>query len=71
MSIGLQELESVKKNLQGDIYWDEKYRAIYSTDASIYRKVPAAVVHPKSDQDIIELVQFATKNNTSLIARTA
>ena len=71
MSIGLQELEAVKKNLQGDIYWDEKYRAIYSTDASIYRKVPAAVVHPKSDQDIIELVRFATKNKTSLIARTA
>lgn len=71
MSIGLQELASIKKNLQGDIYWDEKYRAIYATDASIYRKVPLAVVHPKSDQDIIKLVEFVTKNKISLIARTA
>jgi len=71
MSIGLEELMALKNNLQGEIYWDEKYRAIYATDASIYRKIPAAVVHPKSDQDIITLVQFATKNKTSLIARTA
>lgn len=71
MSIGLQELVTLKKNLQGDIYWDEKYRAIYATDASIYRKIPAAVVHPRTDQDIITLVHFAIKNKTSLIPRTA
>ena len=71
MAIDTKELNKLKSALEGDLYWDEKYRSIYATDATIYRKLPLAVVHPRSEKDIQTLVDFATKYKTSLIARTA
>jgi len=44
---------------------------MYATDASDYREVPAAVVYPRHESDIRELVRFARENNISLIPRTA
>jgi FAD/FMN-containing dehydrogenase/Fe-S oxidoreductase len=44
---------------------------MYSTDASDYKEVPQAVVYPKHESDIRELVRFASENSISLIPRTA
>ncbi len=44
---------------------------MYATDASDYREVPQAVVYPKHESDIKELVRFAKENHISLIPRTA
>ncbi len=44
---------------------------MYATDASDYREVPQAVVYPKHESDIKELVRFAKENLISLIPRTA
>ena len=44
---------------------------MYATDASDYRELPRAVVYPKNESDIRELVRFASENSISLIPRTA
>jgi len=44
---------------------------MYATDASDYKELPRAVVYPKHEADIRELVRFASKNSISLIPRTA
>src|SRR6516162_8336239 len=46
-------------------------RALYSTDASVYRELPQAVALPKTEEDIRKLIFFAIANGTSLIPRTA
>ena len=65
------ELLTLKNQLEGDLYWDEMYKAIYATDASIYRKLPMAIAHPKTPEDIKKLIVFAKKHKTSIIPRTA
>ena len=64
----LNELQGIFK---GEINQDIIHRTIYSTDASVYKEMPLAVVFPKDEQDIIELVKFAGTKKLSLIPRTA
>jgi FAD/FMN-containing dehydrogenase/Fe-S oxidoreductase len=42
---------------------------LYSTDASSYRELPLAVIRPKNKEDIRKIIEFAAKNNTSVIPR--
>jgi len=65
------ELEKLSKELKGELYFDEIQRIIYSTDASVYQEKPIAVARPVNKEDIKILINFAIKNNTSLIPRTA
>ena len=58
-------------SLKGNLFFDNLHKSIYATDASVYRKVPLAVAFPKDVTDIQELIAFATKNETTLIPRTA
>lgn len=64
-------LEDLQKRLEGTLKYDALSKALYATDASVYRKTPMAVVFPKTVDDIQKLVRFATNNKTSLIPRTA
>ncbi|MGJ8592890.1 MAG: FAD-binding and (Fe-S)-binding domain-containing protein [Aquaticitalea sp.] len=57
--------------LKGELLFDDLTKAIYATDASVYRKLPLAVAYPKDKEDIKSLIAFAQQNNTSLIPRTA
>ncbi|MEO9476470.1 MAG: FAD-linked oxidase C-terminal domain-containing protein [Cyclobacteriaceae bacterium] len=61
----------LKNVLEGELFTDETTRKLYATDASAYREIPIAVAHPKTDNDLIELIRFAGENNTSIIPRTA
>lgn len=62
---------ALKSTLEGDLYTDETTRKLYATDASAYRELPIAVAVPKSEADLVKLIQFARENKTSLIPRTA
>ena len=64
-------LEALRSSLDGELYWDPLHQMMYSTDASVYRKLPLAVAYPKSTLDLQLLVAFAKDNSTSLIPRTA
>ena len=47
------------------------HKSIYATDASVYRKIPLGVSYPKNNADLKKIIHFATKNNITLIPRTA
>lgn len=51
------------------IHRDKLHRIAYSTDASIYREIPAGVAYPSCDEDIRILVDCARNENTCLIPR--
>lgn len=63
--------KELKQQLEGDFHYDDLTTSIYATDASVYRMIPQAVAFPKTTQDIKVLIEFAKKNKTSLIPRTA
>ena len=65
------KLEELSYALDGELYFDNLWRKIFATDASVYRNIPLAVAYPKTDGDIKKLVSFAKKEKTSLIPRTA
>jgi len=66
-----QQLKALSNSIEGELFYDKMMRTLYATDASSYRELPLAVAIPKTKNDISLLIQFAAKNNTSLIPRTA
>lgn len=64
-------LIALATSLKGDLLFDDLHKSIYATDASVYRKIPLAVAFPKDVADIEQLIVFATKNEITLIPRTA
>src|SRR6056297_1722340 len=66
-----ESFHNLENSLEGDLYTNKKHRLLYATDASAYREIPAAVARPKNAGDITQLIQFANKENYSLIPRTA
>ncbi len=64
-------IEELVSKISGEVYSDDIYRIIYSTDASAYKEKPVAIVIPKIMNDIRESIVLATKYQTTLIPRTA
>lgn len=64
-------LEELSSQLEGTLQLDTLTKALYATDASVYREMPLAVAFPKTESDIQKLILFASENGTSLIPRTA
>ncbi|MDR6301627.1 FAD-binding and (Fe-S)-binding domain-containing protein [Mesonia maritima] len=67
----LEPLEKLKLNLTGEFFTDELVKAIYATDASVYRKLPLAVSYPANIQDIQKIIQFCIQHKLSIIPRAA
>jgi FAD/FMN-containing dehydrogenase/Fe-S oxidoreductase len=65
------KLKDLASRIEGELYWDDKIRILYATDASAYREIPLAVAYPKTEADIACLIKFARDQKTSLIPRTA
>ena len=64
-------LKDLSVALKGELLFDELSKAIYATDASVYRKLPTAVAYPKNEEDLKKLLAFANQNTIGLIPRTA
>ena len=62
-------LETLAKSLEGDLKYDKITTTIYSTDASVYKEEPTAVVWPKCISDLRKLLLFAAKEKTSITIR--
>src|ERR1700757_3525697 len=71
MSPSLTDFQHLAGELEGTLHFDVTMRALYATDASVYREMPQAVALPKNEDDICKLVRFAREHGTSLIPRTA
>jgi FAD/FMN-containing dehydrogenase/Fe-S oxidoreductase len=65
------KLDELKQSLEGDLFYDDATRILYSTDASVYREMPLAVARPRNGADLKKLVLFARTEKVSLIPRTA
>jgi len=64
-------LSKLTETFEGELFFDDLSRAIYATDASVYKILPEAVVIPKTISDIQNLMFYAIETRTSLIPRTA
>jgi FAD/FMN-containing dehydrogenase/Fe-S oxidoreductase len=60
---------SVGSGLNGKVRWDRLNRAVYSTDASVYQIVPAGVVLPACEEDVVAVVQACGQHHVPLTAR--
>src|SRR5690606_9546829 len=67
----LQKFQILSEQLEGELYFDNLYRSLYATDASIYRILPLAIAFPKSENDLRTLIHFSAEYDISLIPRTA
>lgn len=62
-------LDALADSLAGDLKYDIITKTIYSTDASVYKEEPLAVVWPKGISDIRKILKFAEEEKTSLTLR--
>src|SRR5690625_736728 len=54
-----------------NLYTDEQTRRLYATDASSYEELPEAVAFPATQQEIINIVNYAREHRLPLTARGA
>ena len=66
-----KKLKEFEGELSGEFVYDDLHKALYATDASVYRKIPLAVAYPKDHNDLQVLIEFAKSNGVTLIPRTA
>lgn len=64
------KLDSLNSEMDGELASDSLHRAIYSTDASIYRETPLGVAIPRTEEDLRRLIRFSTAHGIGLIPRT-
>lgn len=55
--------------VQGEVYFDDMSRGIYSTDASNYQIEPVAVCVPKDEEDVKTAIKIANGNGISILPR--
>jgi FAD/FMN-containing dehydrogenase/Fe-S oxidoreductase len=57
------------QHIAGEVRFDTPTRLIYSTDASNYQVMPAGVVLPKTNDDVIATVTLCAEHGVSVIPR--
>ncbi|GBD36115.1 Anaerobic glycerol-3-phosphate dehydrogenase subunit C [bacterium HR36] len=61
--------EDLRGELRGEVWTDEVWRALYSTDASIFQVMPLAVVVPANEEDVQQVVRYAREHGVPIAAR--
>ena len=59
----------LRKRVSGEVRFDATSRVLYSTDASIYQMEPVGVVIPRSLEDVLAVVEVASKNCVPVLPR--
>src|SRR5881398_552335 len=57
---------ALKREIRGEVRFDDGARAMYATDASNYRQVPIGVVVPRTLEDVVEAVATARAHGAPL-----
>ncbi|MGO9649832.1 MAG: FAD-binding and (Fe-S)-binding domain-containing protein [Terriglobales bacterium] len=60
---------ALKRNLRGEVRFDDGSRALYATDGSNYRQVPIGVVLPRDADDVIATVATAREFGAPILCR--
>ena len=66
-ALGLQQ--ELEDRIAGEVRFDRVSRALYSTDASVYRMEPAGVVVPRTREDVVRTVEIAARQGKVEIIR--
>jgi hypothetical protein len=61
--------EAAFKNIDAEVRFDVVSRALYSTDASVYKIKPLGVVIPRTRAALIEIVTLCSKHGCSITMR--
>ncbi|MFP6825662.1 MAG: FAD-linked oxidase C-terminal domain-containing protein [Pseudohongiellaceae bacterium] len=61
----------LRRELQGDVYFDDFSRGRYSTDASIYQIQPIGVTVPRNAEDVQTALQIAVDEGIPVLPRGA
>jgi FAD/FMN-containing dehydrogenase len=61
--------QALRKELQGEVRFDDGARAAYSHDASNYRQVPLGVVLPRHVDDVVAALAICRAHDASVLAR--
>src|SRR6266571_4923843 len=59
----------LRRNVRGEVRFDDGTRALYATDGSNYRQVPIGVVLPRDDADVIAAISLARKHGAPILCR--
>ncbi|HWO58903.1 MAG TPA: FAD-binding and (Fe-S)-binding domain-containing protein [Umezawaea sp.] len=63
--------DRLRAEVSGDVLTDASSRAVYSTDASNFRHVPAVVVRPRTVDDVLAAVSLAVEHGVPVTNRGA
>src|SRR5918912_1532994 len=61
--------QDLERAIDGEVRFDRVSRALYSTDASVYRIEPLGLVVPRHRDDVIRTVRIAGEHGCSITAR--
>jgi len=61
----------LRKLVEGEVLDEEWHRAMYATDASAYKLMPACVVVPKTVNDVVAVVKYAKETGMPITPRGA
>ena len=60
---------ALESALPGDVAFDRVARSMHATDASVYQILPAAVVTPRSADDVRSVLRICAQHHVSITAR--
>src|SRR5438477_12545232 len=60
---------ALRRQIRGEVRFDNGSRALYATDGSNYRQVPIGVVLPKDNDDVIAAVALCRQYGAPLLCR--
>src|SRR4051812_33476766 len=61
--------QALRKQISGEVRFDDGSRAVYSADASNYRQVPLGVVLPRGVDDLVAALAVCREHGASVLAR--
>src|SRR5262245_32381357 len=61
--------QTLRREVRGEVRFDEGARAAYSFDASNYRQVPIGVVLPEQVDDVVAALAACREHGASVLAR--
>ena len=59
----------LRKRVSGEVRFDPYSRVLYSTDASIYQMEPVGVVIPRNVEDVLAVMEVASRNRVPVLPR--
>jgi FAD/FMN-containing dehydrogenase/Fe-S oxidoreductase len=60
---------ALRRQIQGEVRFDDGSRALYATDGSNYRQVPIGVVIPRNAEEVVQTIALCRRHGAPVLAR--